>query len=361
MKTSRKNRVAAQYAAAVLFFANLAWGQAPQARQGDVEVRGTELLRDGRPWIPHGFYQIAFEVAPGNLSRADHPFWANAYNHYTPQEYAEMRAAGADSVRLQIAQVAADPKSPLYDREFVEKALGAIRAAREAGLTVIVSVQDETHVPGDKPIELPDDGTRRAWKQIAPDFVQDRGVLLELLNEPRPQPNPENWKRWDEAMTATLQAVRAMGASNVIVADGLGVGQVIDGAPLLRDSQVVYASHPYALHPQGQTRQVWDDKFGRFSRRAPVMISEWLSGGYFCDGDTAQSTVDFIQYLQQHHIGLEVGAWDWTSGGFGSARWGFPQGQFSSFTGLACHEKGYGLGRVIESWYKTGVPPASPE
>ena len=103
---------------------------------------------------PACFYQIAFEVAPGNLGLADHPFWATAYNHYSPEEYTNMRNAGADSVRLQIAQAGADPQDPLFDAEFVEKALGAIRAARAAGLTVIVCVQDESHVPGQKPIDL---------------------------------------------------------------------------------------------------------------------------------------------------------------------------------------------------------------
>jgi endoglucanase len=222
-------------------------------------------------------------------------------------------------------------------------------------------VQDESHVPGDKPIDLPDDGTRRVWKEIAPEFAQDRGVLYELLNEPRPEPNPGNWKRWKEAMMDTIRTVRETGARNVVVADGLGVGQVMDGAPLLDDPQVAYASHPYALHAQGQTPAVWDAKFGRFSRRAPVIITEWISGGYYCDANTAQSTVEFFQYLQQHQIGLEVGVWDWASGGFGSARWGFPPGQFSRFEGLQCHEKGFGLGASVERWYKTGVPPASPE
>ena len=57
-----------------------------------------------------------------------------------------------------------------------------------------------------------------------------------------------------------------------------------------------------------------------------------------------------FMYLQEHGIGLEVGVWDWTSGGFGSARWDFPSPKVSSFTGLSCHQKGYGLGKVVESW-----------
>ncbi len=338
-----------------------AFCQSAKAGRGEVEVQGKQLLRDGQRWIPHGFYQIAFEVAPGNLERADHPFWATAYNHYTPGEYVEMRRAGADSVRIQIAQAGADPQSPLFDRAFFDKAMGAIRAAREADLTVMVSVQDESHVPGDQPIDLPDDGTRRVWREVAPQFADDRGVLFELLNEPRPQPNPQNWSNWKAAMMETLRTVRETGARNVVIADGLGVGQVIDGAPLLNDPQVAYASHPYALQQYGQTRQAWDAKFGNFSRRAPVIITEWVSGSYFCNADTPESTVQFVQYLQEHGIGLEMGIWDWAPQGFGSVRQGFPDAKFSSYAGLSCHQPFYGSGRVIKTWYMTGVPANTPE
>lgn len=343
-------------------------------RGGQVVVRGKDLVRDGQRWVPHGYYQIAFEVAPGNLARADHPFWATAYHHYTPDEYPAMRRAGADSVRLQIAQAGADPQSPQFDRAFLDRALGAVSAARAAGLTVIVSVQDETHVPGDKPIDLPDEGTRRVWRGIAPRFAHDRGVLYELLNEPRPQPGPGNWSRWAQAMNATIRTVRQAGAPNVVIADGLAVGHVIDGAPTLGDPQVAYASHPYALPPPpkgrpaapwqgpgGQRRPAWEAQFGTFAEHAPVIITEWGSGGYYCDTDTPESTVRFTQYLQQKGIGLEAGTWDWAPGGFGSARWGFPAGRPSRFSGLTCHQPGYGSGSVVRTWYTTGEPARSPE
>lgn len=339
-------------------FAN---GQRIETGRGNVEIRGRQLYRDGRPWIPHGFYQIAFEVAPKLLERADHPFWATAARNYTADEYSDMRDAGADTVRIQIAQMGADPESPLFDRAFVNRALTAVRAARSVGLTVILCVQDESHIPGDRPIDLPDDATRRIWAAIAPQFADDNGVMYELLNEPRPQNNPENWRRWKEAMMQTLRVVRQSGARNVIIADGLNVGQTLEGAPMLEDSQVAYASHPYALQQFGQTRQAWDAKFGNFARRAPVIVTEWHFGGFFCNADTPRATVQFIQYLQQHGIGVVVGTWDWAPAGFGNARWGFPDAKFSSFSGLACHQPGFGLGRTIETWYTTGVPASDPE
>lgn len=335
--------------------------QSSARSRGVVEVRGKDILRDGRKWIPHGFYQIAFEVAPGNLARADKRFWATAYNNYTPSEYTEMREAGADSVRIQVAPMAADPQSDLFDKVFFQKAMGAVRAAREAGLTVMLCVQDESHVQGVTPIDYPDDGTRRVWQQMAPLFARDHGVMYELLNEPRPTPSQRNWKEWKATSMATLRTVRSRGANNVVIADGLAVGNVIDGAPLLDDPQVVYAAHPYALKARGQTRRAWDEKFGNFSKRAPVIITEWIAGSYYCDADTPASTVDFLHYLQEHGVGLEIGAWDWGPTTFGSVRQGFPQGKVASYLDGVCHQPYFGPGKLIETWYKTGVPAQVPQ
>lgn len=81
-----------------------------------------------------------------------------------------------------------------------------------------------------------------------------------------------------------------------------------------------------------------------------MVITEWLSGSYFCNGQTGESTVRFIQYLQDHRIGLEMGLWDWAPTGFGSVRQGFPDARFSRFERLSCHEPLYGSGRVVETW-----------
>jgi len=347
-----------------LLGANSISAQSTPSANGEVEIQGKVLLRDGKPWIPHGFYQIAFEVAPANLARADHPFWTTAQEDYRPEEYLGMRAAGADTVRIQIAQSGADPRSPIYDAAFLSKALDAVRAARRTGLTVIICIQGESHVPRVKPLDLPGDGTRRIWKKIAPDFKDDRGVIFELLNEPHLLPSPANWIKWKAAMTKTAQVVRNEGAKNVLIADGLDSGQVLDGAPLLDDPQVAYASHPYADQRSGQygqTRQAWEKKFGAFAQRAPVIITEWHFGGYFCNSDTPAATLDFLHYIEERHIGVVVGTWDWPPTGFGNARWGFPDAKFSSFSGLSCHQPGYGLGRVIKTWYTTGRIPAEPE
>ena len=40
-------------------------------------------------------------------------------------------------------------------------------------------------------------------------------------------------------------------------------------------------------------------------------------------------------------------------------RWLSPK--VSTFTGLSCHQKGYGLGKTVDTWYATGIPPTTPK
>jgi hypothetical protein len=63
---------------------------------------------------------------------------------------------------------------------------------------------------------------------------------------------------------------------------------------------------------------------------------------------------NFLHYLQEHGIDLEAGVWEWTSKGFGSARWDSPSLKVSSFTGLSCHQKA----TALEKWLSPGSPRA---
>jgi endoglucanase len=341
----------------------------------DVAVSGHRLTRNGAPWTPHGFYQIAFEVPPSELPNQK-PFWTVAARNYNPAEYTRMREFGADSVRIQLAQPGMDPQDPRSTEAFRNKAMNAIRAARAAGLVVIVSVQDEPQTGDPKrDTALPGDATQHVWQTLAPVFGSDRGVMFELFNEPHIGPQavvpfpPADWHRWAQTMNRTIATIRSFGARNVIVADGLQFAQQLSGAPELDDPlhQVVYAAHPYSLNRKDQDTKVWDEKFGDFAMTRPVIISEW-GIGYYCDSDTPLSSMAFLNYLNRRGIGLEAGAWDWASAGFGSAIYHFPHNEVSSFVGangpLECrwngnpkgYTPGFGFGKLVQTWYRTGTP-----
>jgi hypothetical protein len=54
----------------------------------------------------------------------------------------------------------------------------------------------------------------------------------------------------------------------------------------------------------------------------------------------------FLQVMKELHGGFRrIGVTE-----IRSAHWDFPSFKVSSFTGLSCHQKGYGLGKVVESW-----------
>jgi endoglucanase len=350
---------------------------------GQVTIAGKQLLLDGKPWTPHGFYQVPYEVPPAAFPKED-AFWKDAYDGQGAWEYAEMKAQGADSVRLQIAQDGANPGNPKYfDAEWLGQAKRAIREARAAGLIVIVSIQDEVQTGVKAQAPLPNDATRAVWAELIPEFGKNRGVLFELYNEPNDiphdpkpdidqRPTAEQWQRWAAAMNETIAFVRERGSVNVVVADGLVHAQQLAGAPDLIDPlhQVLYAAHPYTSGPHAaadQTKRSWEEKFGHFARTHPVIISEW-GIGFYCDSNTPQSVVAFLQYLNQRGIGLEVGIWDFAPGGFNNLIHGFPHGQFSSFyqaDGSTCTLNNgfpdYGPGKTIESWYLTGKPPTTPQ
>ncbi|WP_446743429.1 glycoside hydrolase family 5 protein [Silvibacterium acidisoli] len=340
-------------------------------------------MRDGKPWIPQGFYQVPFEIPPTAFA-SQPPFWRQAYEGQGAWEYAEMKAEGADSVRLQIAQDGANPDNKKhFDAEWLQKAIRAIHQARDAGLTVIVCIQDEiqTGVPAQAP--LPNENTRRVWSELTPEFGKDRGVLFELYNEPNDipkdphpdinqQPTSQQWQRWADAMNETIRFVRNHGSVNVVVADGLVNAQQLEGAPDLVDPmhQVLYAAHPYVSGNRAdfnQTEQAWEEKFGHFARTHPVIISEW-GIGFYCDAKTPRSVASFLKYLRSRGIGLEVGIWDFAPGGFNNMTHGFPHNQFSSFynaKGETCTLNngfpGYGPGKMIESWYLHGTIPPLPQ
>ncbi len=70
---------------------------------GNAAVVGAHLVRDGNRWIPHGFSQIAFAVAPGEFNYSKRKFFQTAYDNYSATEYVKMKAVNADSVRMQVA------------------------------------------------------------------------------------------------------------------------------------------------------------------------------------------------------------------------------------------------------------------
>ena len=131
---------------------------------------------------------------------------------------------------------------PPYSPDLYNALADAVAFARSIGLNVILCVQDEaqsgeanyTTDTMNNPA-MPNADTISVWKQLAPLYKNDKGVLLELFNEPTGPNTTANWNTWYNAMQAVVNTIRgSVGATNVIVADGVSFAQTLQGAPLAR-------------------------------------------------------------------------------------------------------------------------------
>jgi endoglucanase len=338
---------------------------------GAVAISGTQFMRNGVVWVPHGLNSVAYNATPSTRNG----LFGVAYNNLNASELASMQAWGADTVRFFVAQAALDSQDPLYDPSFLSEIESGVTGAREIGLNVIVCVQDESGTGEKTPTQLPNAGTGRAWTLLAPAFMADNGIMFELMNEPQLPPSDANWASWASTMNNMVTIIRNSGATNVLIADGLSFGEQLNGAPILNDplAQVAYASHPYAHSPMDQTMAGWDAKFGNvsISSVAPVLVTEWslendpnLPLFQYCGTDSPAAGVAMLQYLQTKGIGLIALGYDLPNqpnvprdGRTTTDELGTPS---TLVGGVGCTDPTFGPGNIIQSWYRTGTAPTVP-
>ena len=265
---------------------------------------GRQLLRDCRPWTPRGLSFFGRLVPRG--WKTDNGTMA-ARDGFSRWVVDAVRAFGGDTLRLQVGLPFLDPRSPAYDEAYLDDVRQAVAMARSTGLVVVLSMQWEGRT-GVKPVEmLPRDSALRAWQRLGPVFAKDGGVLYELFNEPAspPQPGPGFWRGWQDGHQAIIDMLRAAGARNTLVVDGLNGARLLQGAPELRDplGRLAYGTHPYA-GPDLASPAQWDEHFGRFAQSHAVIVTEWSHLPRDC-GVADGATVDrFVDYLATHRIGL---------------------------------------------------------
>lgn len=292
-----------------------------------VDVSGLTMTLNGSPWLSKGVTLQGF-VRPLAALQADASEAArlNARENYGPQELAAIQAFHADTIRFQIGQPALDPSSPLYDPAYFGDVVNAIKQARQAGFVVMIMMQDEAISGEPQPHPLPIAETESNWDLFAAQFGNDRGVVFELYNEPNLPETAANWQLWLNGGTVSGQSVasvgmqtlinrlRAEGAQNVFVLDGLNLAKTLNGLPAVTDPlhRLVYAVHPYQQGSSDESQ--WDQQFGTPSASVPVWADEWSAPTGLNLGlgsmTNYQVAVDLLNYLRAHSISLGTGAFD---------------------------------------------------
>jgi hypothetical protein len=169
--------------------------------------------------------------------------------------------------------------------------------------------------------DLPDDGTREFWKSCAKRYANRSAVLFDLYNEPI-KPSWEKWRNGGEetetingqkisyhavGMQTLLEAIRATGAKNLIVAGGLGYASQMDGYPkyCLEDKTgqgVVYANHFY---PGWESVDSWETRMLAATKFLPMIVSEFGGDQQSLPLDDPQRRVAQVLAVLKKHD------WNW--------------------------------------------------
>jgi hypothetical protein len=311
-----------------------------------VSVQGNQFLRDGVPFVPLGYIfeslvetkdelqQCAqVEYCSRRLEARDFLFGRGKYSSMSVLDLA--RDWGANTIRFNINQAALDHLSPNYSDAYVGELKAAVQQARAQGFAVILCLFDERNrngppslAPLNPKTPLDNETSQRAAELLARVFGQDRGVMLELLNEPwSPTRVDIGWRLWRDGGFAPggqwagerfvgvndiIRDMRSLGAKNVIIVQGLSFsmkgfpGGVQD--PL---HQVAYSVHPFFLDGSPDHMD-WDGNFGTFASSHPVLLTAWgtTANETWCNQWGLDKPLQFFEYLRAHRIGLIAYALD---------------------------------------------------
>ncbi|GAA0759282.1 hypothetical protein GCM10009107_40580 [Ideonella azotifigens] len=337
------------------------------APTGQVSVRdGRELLRDCRPWVPSGlnFYG---RVIPAKWN--SDPDTLAAQSSFGAANMEMVTRIAGDSVRYAVGMPFLDPQSRQYQPDYQDELAAAVKLARDRGLTVFLLMQWQGRTKVHAVETMPGPSSLRAWQALAPRFSDDLGVVFELFNEPQSVTRPDSveWERWRQGHQAIIDALRAQGAQNVVLVDGMNGGRRLSGAPELKDPlrQVIYGVHPYIRADMNSVPE-WDDYFGRFADDHVVVATEWSHFARMCEVAPVGVVRTLLGYLEHRRIGvLAYGAESQDSRLFKKTS----NGRFdlTSFDGVSCTSPDAGpgedlakmFGRLSQSWAHTAPVSAS--
>jgi endoglucanase len=180
---------------------------------------------------------------------------------------------------------------------------------------------------------MPGTGAVRFWGSVAHAFKGNDAVIFDLFNEPYPEratgaSESEGWNCWLHGGTCTgisyqvagmqslVNAIRAAGASNVIMLGGLEYSNDLTGwlahKPTDPDHNLVASWHSYNFNACS-TRSCWD------SQVAPVLKKVPLIAGEVGENDCAATYLNgLLPWMDARHASYLAWTWDNWSGGCAS-------------------------------------------
>jgi len=296
---------------------------------GPYSVRGNTILdANGNPYLFHGIGRDSLEYScsgDGHLDAQELAYMGSGTNRYAITYW------GANTVRLPLSEgiwlngQSSQSCSSTQYQALVKQTVDALTALR---LNVILDLQwsDAGGQSGQAggTWATPDTDSVTFWQQVASIYQSYSNVLFELFNEP----HPNNWTCWQSACTVTdtsysqdcgcnktltftdvgmqalVNAVRATGATNLVLVAGMDWGFDLSqiAAYPIQGANIIYDTHPYPYAEKMPNS--WDAAFGKISATYPVISAE--SGEYDC-GTSFMGQL--LAYFDAHHISWIAWAW----------------------------------------------------
>jgi len=326
-------------------------------------VRANVILGpDGKPFVPYGITIIG--LAASN--------WQGSFGWDEAQIAAIARYWHGNTVRIQVAPPDLFDASP-YNTRYLAAVEEAVATAQDYGLNVILSAQYERTTNQ----VMPNAVTARFWQLIAATYKDDPGVWFDLFNEPGitpvPAADPRDWDIWQNGgngfvgMQTLVNVVRATGARNVVLAEGLEKARTLAGLPghWLTGGNVAYAVHPYFAGPYWSTPQAWEANWGDLTGTVPVVADEWgefQTTGGSCVNKAPALVPYFLSYLSDRQVGLV--AWSLLPGVLIRGNNLDDPTAFNSGVAWTCKSanpgpKAQGAGQIVRDYFFTHSVPIS--
>ena len=206
-------------------------------------VVGNKILRpDGQQFIPYGF--VVYCLAKKDVTCND----AASPGDPVP-DTSKIRGAAtywhANVIRFQVAEQNLVPNGSV-DASLLARLTADVRLANSLGMVAIITDQEEYF---NQP-PLPLDSAIPFWDAVSSAFKGDPMVFFDLYNEPRlgassTGSSEGTWNLWRNGgtadvngisyhfvgMQALVDRIRADGAANVVVAEGLHADKDLSGIP----------------------------------------------------------------------------------------------------------------------------------
>ncbi len=347
---------------------------------GPYTVQGNTIVgANGKQYIFHGIGRDGLEYncsGEGPLDKQSLSYMGSGTNTATTTYW------GANTVRLSLSEgfwLNGAPGYPCTATQYQTLIKQTVDNLTAMNLNVILDLHwvdaGAQSGQGGGPWSSPDADSVSFWSQVASVYKSYPNLLFGLYNEP----HIHSWNCWrngcaitnetgssndcycsktvsyqSAGMQALVNAVRATGATNLVLVGGINWGYELSQLPTyaISGSNIVYDTHPYPY--SGKMPADWDASFGNLSATYPMISTE--NGEYDCASTYVSQLYD---YLDAHKISWVAWSWYAQPSGSHSNVCGYPQLVYN-YQGMPTTATGQYIYQRLHSYAPSPVATPTP-